>query len=240
MLIEFYGEECPHCAKIAPFLARLEKESGVKIERKEVWHNEANMNEMREKDTAMCGGVPFLINTETGASICGEADYDTLKKWAGGGDVKAVVHSPAQTNLDFNYIADGIYIGTNQCCRTHFDEQLKGEGIQADMSLEENMVDMPFGVDFYTWIPVKNQMAPTKDQLEFGVAVLDHLVRAKKKIYVHCKNGHGRAPTLVAAYFMKKGKTVDEAIGLIKKSRTQVHLNDMQLNALKQYAKSLV
>ncbi|MBU6415489.1 hypothetical protein KGQ34_04605 [Patescibacteria group bacterium] len=30
-----------------------------------------------------------------------------------------------QNKLDFNDIADGIYIGTNQCCQTHFDETLK-------------------------------------------------------------------------------------------------------------------
>jgi len=27
--------------------------------------------------------------------------------------------------LEYNYITDGIYIGTNQCCQTHFDERLK-------------------------------------------------------------------------------------------------------------------
>ena len=37
--------------------------------------------------------------------------------------------------LDFNYIVDGIYIGTNQCCQTHFNEKLTAEGISADISL---------------------------------------------------------------------------------------------------------
>lgn len=137
--------------------------------------------------------------------------------------------------IDFNYITDGIYIGTNQCCQTHFDEELKKLGITADVSLEEERLDAPFGVDFYTWIPVKNHMPPAPDQLEFGVSALEKLVAMGKKIYVHCKNGHGRAPTLAAAYLIKQGKTADEAIELIKSKRPSIHLEDIQIAALKNF-----
>ncbi|MBI2462761.1 MAG: dual specificity protein phosphatase family protein [Candidatus Spechtbacteria bacterium] len=140
--------------------------------------------------------------------------------------------------LDFDYISDGIYIGTNQCCQTHFDEKLKSDGVGADLSLEENRLDAPFGVEFYVWIPVPNHEAPTKDQLEFGVSVLEKIVEMKKRVYVHCKNGHGRAPTLVAAYFIKQGKFVDEAIEFIKSKRTSIHINDSQKKALEDYAKN--
>lgn len=37
-----------------------------------------------ELDKDFCGGVPFFYNTKTNKWICGEADYDTLKKWAKG------------------------------------------------------------------------------------------------------------------------------------------------------------
>jgi len=145
-----------------------------------------------------------------------------------------------KNKLDFNYIAEGIFIGTNQCCQTHFDEQLKREGITADISLEEDRLDAPFGVDFYIWIPVKNQIAPTPDQLAFGVSVLEKIVAMQKKVYVHCKNGHGRAPTLVAAYFITKGKTVEEAETFIKSKRSSIHLEDAQKQALQSFAQSLL
>lgn len=141
-----------------------------------------------------------------------------------------------QKKLDFNYIADGIYIGTNQCCQTHFDENLKKEGVSADISLEEDRLDAPFGVEFYVWIPVKNHAVPTKDQLEFGVSVLEKIVAMKKKVYVHCQNGHGRAPTLVAAYLIKQGKTVDEAVQLIKSKRPVIHLENVQIKTLKEFS----
>lgn len=146
-----------------------------------------------------------------------------------------VNHEHPAVKIDFNYITDGIYIGTNQCCQTHFDEELKKLGIIADISLEEERLDAPFGVDFYTWIPVKNRMPPTPDQLELGVATLEKLVAMGKKIYVHCKNGHGRAPTLVAAYLIRKGKSHEEAEEFIKVNRPSIHLENTQREALHKY-----
>ena len=134
--------------------------------------------------------------------------------------------------LEYNYITDGIYIGTNQCCQTHFDEKLTKEGITANISLEEDRIDAPFGVEFSVWIPVKNHVSPTPDQLEFGVSVLEKLVSLGRKIYVHCKNGHGRAPTLVAAYLVKNGKTPQEAEEYIRQRRPTIHLENVQRQAL--------
>lgn len=138
--------------------------------------------------------------------------------------------------LEYDYITDGIYIGTNQCCQIHFDEKLKGEGIEADMSLEEERVDTPFGVEFYTWIPIQNHTAPTHEQLQFGVSVLGELVAMKKKVYVHCRNGHGRAPTMVAAYLIAKGKDAKGAVDFIKTRRPSMHLEAVQEDSLQEFA----
>lgn len=140
-----------------------------------------------------------------------------------------------KNSLDFNYITDGIFIGTNQCCQTHFDEKLKKEGITADISLEKDRIDAPFGVNFYVWIPVKNHTPPAPDQLEFGVSTLKKLVLMGKKVYVHCKNGHGRAPTLVAAYLISKGKNPEEAEAFIKSKRPSMHLEEIQREALQTF-----
>ena len=145
---------------------------------------------------------------------------------------------PQIKTLEYDYIADGIYIGTNQCCQSHFDEKLKKEGITADISLEEERIDTPFGIEFYIWIPIKNHTAPIQEQLDFGVSVLEKFVAMKKKIYVHCQNGHGRAPTMMAAYLIKKGKGVDEALEFIKNKRPTIHLEEAQKQALEEWSKS--
>lgn len=83
MLIDFYGKECPHCIKMMPLVERLEKDAGLTVEKYEVWHNEENAKKMEGYDNGRCGGVPFFVNTDTDAIICGEAPYEELKNWAG-------------------------------------------------------------------------------------------------------------------------------------------------------------
>jgi len=147
-----------------------------------------------------------------------------------------IIDHPQIPILEYNYIVDGIYIGTNQCCQTHFDEKLKKEGITSDISLEKERIDAPFGVDFYIWIPVENHFAPTTDQLNFGVTTIQKLVSMGKKIYVHCQNGHGRAPTLVASYLTTKGKSATDAIEFVKQKRPTMHLNNIQKKAVENFA----
>ncbi|MEK9194517.1 MAG: hypothetical protein AAB884_01775 [Patescibacteria group bacterium] len=61
---------------------QLEKESSVKFEKYETWHNEENAKKMEEYDKNYCGGVPFFYNTDTNDWICGEVSYEKLMDWA--------------------------------------------------------------------------------------------------------------------------------------------------------------
>ena len=146
---------------------------------------------------------------------------------------------PEERQLEYSYITDGIYVGTNVCCETHFDEKLASEGITEDISLEKERVDTPFGVSSYLWLPVVDHTPPRPEQMEYGATALSTLVSLDKKVYVHCKNGHGRAPTLVAAYLIKvKGMKPEEAIALIKERRPSIHLEPSQIKALDTYFSS--
>lgn len=142
---------------------------------------------------------------------------------------------PENSVLDYNHIIDSIYIGTNQCCVMGLGDVLKKEGITADVSLEESRLDAPFGVEMYVWIPVIDEQAPSDNQLAFGSESIERLVALGKKVYVHCKNGHGRAPTMVAAYLIRKKYTPKDAIKLIASKRLNVHLHPPQQHALERY-----
>ncbi len=139
------------------------------------------------------------------------------------------------SKLDYDYIIDGIYIGTNQCCVVGLADVLKKEGITADISLEEDRLDAPFGVDVYLWIPVIDHMAPAFEQLSFGAESIEKLLSQNRKVYVHCKNGHGRAPTFVSAYLIRKGYSVKDAVQLIKSKRPTIHLHEPQKSILDKY-----
>lgn len=138
--------------------------------------------------------------------------------------------------FNYDYITDGIYIGSNQCCSAHLSKLLTDEGIDVDISLEEDRLDQPFGVISYAWIPVIDMDVPTIEQLEYGIKTLKYFVENGHKIFVHCKNGHGRSSTFVAAYFMKsKNINFEQAFALIKKGRQYAHMNKKQESFLKEY-----
>lgn len=136
---------------------------------------------------------------------------------------------------DFSKITPYIYIGTNFCCKVHFDKKLLKLGIKTDISLEDSKVDTPFGVTTYLWLPVKDHYAPTLYQLQMGADVIDNAVQNKQKVYIHCKNGHGRSPSLVIGYFIHKGMNMQDAISLVEKGRPEIHLKNTQLSVLKKF-----
>ena len=114
------------------------------------------------------------------------------------------------------------------------------EGIAADISLEGERIDQPFGVEMYVWVPIPDHTPPTMDQTEFAVTVLKKLVSQNKKIYVHCKNGHGRTSTILVAFFMQTRRyTKDQAIEFIQSKRPTIHLQDSQLSFLDEFQKTL-
>lgn len=142
-----------------------------------------------------------------------------------------IKHKPL--TLEYSQITKYVYIGTNMCCQSHFDKSLLRKGISADISLEEKKLDQPFGVDYYLWLPTKDHQAPTLTQLKIGVAFLKEARKQKIKCYVHCQRGHGRAPTLVAAFLVSEGMSVQEAFTSIKKKRPDIHSNKKQIAIVK-------
>ncbi|MBI2099567.1 dual specificity protein phosphatase family protein [Candidatus Uhrbacteria bacterium] len=142
-------------------------------------------------------------------------------------------------SFDYDQITPYVFIGTNECCQTHFNKQLLGKEIKANISLEFERIDAPYGVKYFLWLPVRDHSAPRETQLMVGANVLADLVEAKVKTFVHCQNGHGRAPTLVAAYFVLKGMDLDEAIEFVETKRRAAHVEPSQRRALKQFEKTI-
>lgn len=154
-----------------------------------------------------------------------------------------VVHSrdhktPDGYSFDYNQIADQIFLGTNACCEMGFNDELLKQGIVGDISLESERIDNPEGVDYFLWLPVDDHYAPTSKQMKLGIQTIDFFVENKIKFYVHCKLGHGRAPTLLMGYFIAKGMSVQAAVDFVRSKRDSVHPNKKQRAALLRLKKS--
>ena len=142
--------------------------------------------------------------------------------------------------MSYNKIEEYIYAGNNLCCQTHFEEELLSQGINTDISLELERVDNPKGVNYFFWFPWADNTAPSLELINLAIGVLETLIQQKIKSYIHCKNGHGRTTTFLAAYFIStKGLTADEELELVRQRRPSMHLNVMQKNFLKEFENSM-
>ena len=138
-------------------------------------------------------------------------------------------------HLNFSKIDRNIYIGTTICCRYHF-EKLLSLGMKADIDLQEEKIDNPSGVTSFLWLPTTDFTAPSQAQLTIGAHFIEDLVNSKMSCYVHCNKGYGRAPTLVASYYiLVKGMTPLQAVKFIKNRRRKAGPNKKQMNALNQF-----
>lgn len=145
---------------------------------------------------------------------------------------------PDHISMNYSAITDLLIIGTNMCCQKHFDEQLLQKGVVADISLESEKLDHPWGIKYFLWLPTVDHTAPTMEALAMGVQMLRFCMENSIKVYIHCKNGHGRAPTVVAAYLISTGMSVKDAIKTIAKQRREIHIEPVQEARLKQFAEA--
>lgn len=82
-IILFYGQECPHCQRLEQWIKTNKADEKIKIERKEVYHNQNNAELLTQK-AKTCGlntnsiGVPFL--TEGNRCYVGEDEVTNFLK----------------------------------------------------------------------------------------------------------------------------------------------------------------
>ncbi len=142
--------------------------------------------------------------------------------------------------FDYSQITDSLFMGSDFCkagvCLIHAEKfRLLNVSVEINLSDEENELP-PKEIESYTWLPTVDGYAPSPAQLNIGTSVINEAVMSGKNVYIHCKNGHGRSPALVAAYLVRfQGKTVEEALALIKEKRGEIHIEKTQIDALKAF-----
>ena len=144
-------------------------------------------------------------------------------------------------NWDFSQITELIYLGADMCCEgDHYDYLCSKMGIKADVAIVEEQLETPsLLLEEFLWLPVKDKTTPNQTQLDVGVGFIDACVRNKKKVFVHCRLGHGRSPTVVTAYFISRGMDVAQAIEKVRAARPEMHLEVVQRQALEGYKNKL-
>lgn len=143
-------------------------------------------------------------------------------------------------HLSYNRIDDFIFAGNNLCCQSQFDKELLSKEIYADISLEAERMDNPWGVKYFFWFPWKEDTAPTIELMNLALQVVENLIAQNIKMYVHCRNGHGRTSTFLLSYFMRKDNIdIEQALAMLKEKRPSGHINGAQREFLQEFKKSL-
>jgi protein-tyrosine phosphatase len=114
---------------------------------------------------------------------------------------------------------------------------LRRAGINASVSLRDEYDDAQFGLALadYSYLPTVDNTAPSMQHLDEGVAFIKRMVDDGKIVYVHCGSGVGRSPTVVAAYLIEQGKSMEEAIEQIHHVRPFIRILPEQIERLKEY-----
>lgn len=142
--------------------------------------------------------------------------------------------------FDYSVITDNIFLGSDLCkagvCLIHGDEFKKLDVfVEINLSQERNELP-PKDIEGYVWLPVVDGHAPNTHQLDIGTAIINEAVKNGRKVYVHCTNGHGRSPTLIAAYLVRyKNMSVEDSMQLLKEKRPEIHIEDVQIKALEEF-----
>ncbi|MCL4248989.1 MAG: dual specificity protein phosphatase family protein [Anaerolineae bacterium] len=88
----------------------------------------------------------------------------------------------------------------------------------------------------YLYLPTVDNTAPTIEQLVSGTAFIEQQVERGGRVYIHCWEGLGRGPSMVAAYLVQQGKTPGEAWATIRAVRPFIRPNETQKQRLDEFA----
>ena len=114
---------------------------------------------------------------------------------------------------------------------------LERHGLTAAVNLRIEYDDAAHGLALanYCHLPTVDDAAIAPAHFDLGVNFIREQVAQDGKVYIHCKAGVGRAPTMAAAYLIAEGMSTDAAIALIKTVRPFITITPPQMEALRAY-----
>jgi hypothetical protein len=115
-------------------------------------------------------------------------------------------------------------------------QKLKALGITAIVNMRMHPVyqESQYAGFKYLHLPTIDNTAPPMDVLIKGADFVDAEIKNGGKVYIHCRQGLGRGPTMTIAYLIKTGLTFEDAYALVKKVRTFINPRPVQIARLKE------
>jgi protein tyrosine phosphatase (PTP) superfamily phosphohydrolase (DUF442 family) len=117
--------------------------------------------------------------------------------------------------------------------------RLRKRGFTAVVNMRRESDDEARGLSLerYLYLPTIDNTPPTVEHLEEGAAFIADEIARGGKVYVHCWEGVGRAPTMACAYLITTGLTPDEAWARIRRTRPFIRPTPFQRAQIEEFAR---
>lgn len=114
--------------------------------------------------------------------------------------------------------------------------KMKALGITAIINMRMHSIysEAQYEGFHYLHLPTVDNTPPPMETLIKGADFADAEVKKGGKVYIHCRQGLGRGPTMTIAYLLKTGLTFQDAFNLVKKVRTFINPRPGQIERLKE------
>ncbi|MBS1665352.1 MAG: dual specificity protein phosphatase family protein [Bacteroidetes bacterium] len=86
----------------------------------------------------------------------------------------------------------------------------------------------------YLHLPTPDNTPPKLEDLIRGAEFAHSQIEAGGKVYIHCRQGLGRGPTMAIAYLLRMGQTYADAFATVKRVRTFINPRAGQVARLKE------
>lgn len=115
-------------------------------------------------------------------------------------------------------------------------QKLKDIGITAivNMRMHPVFAESQYEGFHYLHLPTVDNTPPPLDVLIKGAEFVSKEIAAGGKVYIHCRQGLGRGPTMTIAYLISTGLTFADAFKLVQKVRTFINPRPGQIERLKE------
>jgi protein-tyrosine phosphatase len=116
-------------------------------------------------------------------------------------------------------------------------ENLKKLGITAIVNMRVSSIHKDknkLGLK-YLHLPTRDLSPPSMQNLKKGVKFIKKEIEKGGKVYIHCKAGEGRGPSMAIAYLISTGLTYADAYTTLKKVRRFIRPNRFQKERLREF-----
>lgn len=117
--------------------------------------------------------------------------------------------------------------------------KLQARGVTAVVNMRRESDDRSRGVapERYLQLSTIDNTPPTLEHLQEGVDFIREEIERGGKVYIHCWEGVGRAPTMCAAYLISTGLSPEAAWARIREVRPFIRPTPFQVKQVEEFAK---